>query len=224
MKEKEKSWKALDTRQKLEYFKDYYLFRTICILAVILIAIYLCSKVFNKEETILYVACIDNVLEEDEAKALEKKLEENLCNGKKNASVVIDDSFNTTADGISKLEVCLSSRRVDLIVADEDTYKTLAAYGFMGNLNDVVGADTVKTNEKKIIFAAGYKDNDDISFDDKETAKGEIMPYGIRIQENTMYSNLRGKLKNSVIGCTSNTKKEENAKKILETFIKDSEK
>ncbi|MDO5522083.1 MAG: hypothetical protein Q4G58_16430 [bacterium] len=222
MKVQENNWKTLSGKQKLVYFRDYYLVKALCILAAIAMIGYLCFSILHKDQTILYVACIDDVLDEQAVKELEERLKEELGNEDKHALVMVDDSFYTSEDGIHKLEVYLSGRQVDLIVAAEDTYKQLAAYGFMQDLNQVMDAKELEINKAKLMYTAGYKDSDEISFEDQETGKGDILPYGIKIKDSTQYKEVAGTLKNPVIGCTSNTKQNENAKKILETMLNDS--
>ncbi|MDO5292878.1 MAG: hypothetical protein Q4F05_09025 [bacterium] len=219
MKARENNWKTLNGKQKLVYFKDYYLVQVIVILAVLAMIGYFCFSIFHKTEIVLYVACIDDVLEENELKDLERRLNEELgCDGT-NTTVMVDDTFYTSEDGIHKLEVYLSSSQVDLIVAEEETYKQLASFGFMQDLNHVMDAKELDENKKILLYTAGYKETDDISFEDQETGQGEILPYGIAIQDQAKYKELAGKLEHPIIGCTANTKQSKNAKKILELMI-----
>lgn len=219
MKDKENSWKTLSKEQKLIYFKDYYLVKTICILVAVALIVYVCFNLLHKKETSLYVACIDEALQEKEVKKLEQQLEEALGNDGNHTLVMIDDSFYTSEDGIHKLEVLLSSKQIDLIIADEETFKQLAAYGFMQDLSQVMDKTTLEENKEKLIYTAGYKDNDEISFEDKETGQGEVLPYGLRIEKNAEYSELAGSLEHPVIGCAGNTQRQENAKKILSLIM-----
>lgn len=179
--EKEK-WDELDGHQRWQYFKDYYLFMTVVVMALVGIAAFLFWHFWKPQaEYVLYVAVMDDSMDEDEINKLQKRLEERYHADGKQKKVMIDDNFYTREDGISKLEVYLRNEQVDVIIADKEVFQNLAGYGFLQDLNTVLDHETFEKYEQSFYHAAGYRDTEGVSFEDMETGQGEVLPYGVDI-------------------------------------------
>lgn len=124
-----------------------------------------------KEENILYVAVLDESLKEEEEIALKEELEQ-LFSAEGHQRVVIDDSFYMKDGTLDKLEIYLHSGQVDAIIAEEDAYKELAGYGFFQNLDEFLGEKAAVQYREYYCCAAGYQENEEISFEDTETGRG----------------------------------------------------
>ncbi|OYP41126.1 hypothetical protein CG709_05020, partial [Lachnotalea glycerini] len=196
-------------------FIDYFLFPILCTAVGIAIVVSLCWHILHKSESILYVAVVDDILNDEETQKVEQELEKIFNNGTDRTFVTIDDSFYTDGDGLNKLEVYLSNHQIDLVIANEEVIRTFAGYGFMQDLNTVLEEDELERNTNQFLYAAGYKENDDISFEDKETGQGEILPYGVNIADSAEYKKLGTILKNPVVGIANNAKNMQNAKIFL---------
>ena len=119
--EKEK-WSEMNRHQRMQYFLDYYLVKLLVftgiILAVVLFAWNFISK--SKEDTVLYVAVVDEALQTEETEKLKEELTEYLGADGKYRKIIIDDSFYMDDGGLEKLEVYLYNKQIDVVIADEN--------------------------------------------------------------------------------------------------------
>ena len=118
--EKEK-WSEMNRHQRMQYFLDYYLVKLLVftgiILAVVLFVWNFISK--SKEDTVLYVAVVDEALQTEGTEKLKKELTEYLGADGKYRKIIIDDSFYLDDGGLEKLEVYLYNKQIDVVIADE---------------------------------------------------------------------------------------------------------
>ena len=121
--EKEK-WSEMNRHQRMQYFLDYYLVKLLVftgiILAVVLFVWNFISK--SKEDTVLYVAVVDEALQTEGTEKLKKELTEYLGADGKYRKIIIDDSFYLDDGGLEKLEVYLYNKQIDVVIADEAVY------------------------------------------------------------------------------------------------------
>lgn len=183
MKNTEKDkWDEMNGSQRWQYFKDYYLFITVVVIVLVGIAAFLCWHFWKpKAEHVLYVAVMDDSLDEEDIKKLQGQLEQRYHVDGKQKKVMIDDNFYTREDGITKLEVYLRNEQVDVIIADKEVFQQLAGYGFLQDMNTVLDPEIFETYEEDLCYAAGYRDTKGVSFEDRETGQGEVLPYGVDI-------------------------------------------
>ncbi|HIU75887.1 MAG TPA: hypothetical protein IAC62_08405 [Candidatus Pelethocola excrementipullorum] len=183
MKNTEKDkWDEMNGSQRWQYFKDYYLFITVVVIVLVGIAAFLCWHFWKpKAEHVLYVAVMDDSLDEEDIKKLQGQLEQLYHVDGKQKKVMIDDNFYTREDGITKLEVYLRNEQVDVIIADKEVFQQLAGYGFLQDMNTVMDHEIFETYEEDLYYAAGYRDTKGVSFEDRETGQGEVLPYGVDI-------------------------------------------
>lgn len=111
--EKEK-WSEMNRHQRMQYFLDYYLVKLLVftgiILAVVLFVWNFISK--SKEDTVLYVAVVDEVLQTEGTEKLKEELTEYLGADGKYRKIIIDDSFYMDDGGLEKLEVYLYNKQM----------------------------------------------------------------------------------------------------------------
>lgn len=194
-------WKEMNISQRWQYFKDYYLFKMIVGIAIVSMGIFLCWNFLKPiEKNVLYVAVFDESLDEQGTEQLQKQLEERYDADGKLQKVLIDDSFYTQKDGLTKLEVYLSNKQVDVIIADADTFQTLAGYGFMQDMKSALDQETYGKYQNNLFYTAGYQETESISFEDNETGRGEVLAYGINLSGSEEYHKLGTILKQPVAG------------------------
>lgn len=217
--EKQK-WSRMDQGQRIQYFFDYYLLKMIIGIGLFAVIGYLIwSFVKPKDETVLCVAFIDEQLDEKKKEELTEELNR-LCqaDGKKK-KVMIDDAFYMQDGGLSKLEVYLYNQQADIIIAEEDTWKRLAGYGFFQNMNEFLDEKSIKTYEKQYVFASGYKETEEVSMEDTETGQGKELPYGVSISESSRFRDIKNHLERPVLAVADNAPNGENAKKFLDYLL-----
>lgn len=167
------TFRSLRGSAKRPYFFDYILPRFLIFAAIIAAVIFLALHFLMPHKTHgFYIAVINGELAEEQKNDLEEK-----------TSVFIDDSFRLDAAGMEKLQVYLANSQIDLILAPQKTYEKLAAYGLLADLDDLLDQDQKDRYADLIERNAGYLDDDNLGFQDTETGKGPVLPYGIRIPE-----------------------------------------
>ncbi|MGN0331755.1 MAG: hypothetical protein ACI4D9_01810 [Lachnospiraceae bacterium] len=220
--EKEK-WREMDRKQRLQYFTDYYLGKCVIgILGIAVVALLIWNFFGSNEEIVLHVAVIDESLDEDRMEQMEKELIQFLGVDDKYEKIIIDDSFYSKKDALNKLEVYLHSNQIDVIISDYKTYHQYAGYGFFQDINDVLGKSG-ETYQKDYVLAAGYKESEEISFEDKETGQGEEKPYGVDISKSRRFNDMKKYIKQPVFAIAQGTKHKEQAVRFLEYLMEKGE-
>ena len=70
-------------------------------------------------------------------------------------------------------------------------------------------------------YAAGYKEDDEVSFEDHETGQGEVKPYGISLSGDNRFTEMSEYIKDPVFAVAVGTKNPENALKFLEYLMEE---
>lgn len=243
--EKEK-WKEMNWQQRRQYFVDYYLFKVIAGALLLFIVIFLLVHFLGpKEETILYAAVIDESLDESRLEQMEDDLNQILGGDGNDRRVIIDDTFYTRKDALTRLEAYLHSSQIDVIIADRETWEEYAGYGFFQNIADVLEKiqlsdktktvdgtaavdetdvlDTVKLKlyEDRYMNAAGYLDSDEISFEDQETGQGKVEPYGIDLSDSSRFNEMKSCMEQPVFSVAEGAENLENAVRFLNYLMEE---
>lgn len=209
--EKEK-WKEMDWQQRRQYFVDYYLFKFTAAALLAFITIFLVVHfVGPKEETILYVAVIDESLDEGRLEQMKDDMNHLLGGDGSSRKVIIDDSFYTREDALTKLEAYLHSGQIDVIIADQETWEEYAGYGFLQDMDNVLDEEKQNRYRDLYIDAAGYRETEEISFVDQETGQGEEKPYGIDLSGSTCFKEMKNYMEQPVFSVAEGAGNQENA-------------
>lgn len=216
-------WQRMDKSQRRQYFLDYYLVKIIVIFFIAALICYLIWSVARpKEEVLLYVALVDEQLEEEKKAELTEELNR-LCqaDGKK-TQVVVDDMFYMQENALDKLQVFMYNHQIDIIIADQEMYQKLAGYGYFQKMEAFGDKEAISKYREKYILAAGYQDAEEVSFEDHETGQGEPLPYGIDISESERFGQIKNYLDKPVLGIAVGAPNPENAVRFLD-FIMEGE-
>lgn len=218
-KSERESFKEMSTKNKLRHFAQYYLLKVILVVAAVSVVIFLIYNALReKDENVLYVAVFDETLDRDETEELTKRLEEMFGADGDSQKVVISDNFYTNEDGFNKLEIYLSANVVDVIIADEEVFKELAAVGYMFDLSQLEGGE--KFSPYYYNTAGCLPDEGtEISFEDNESGRGEVLPYGIDISRSTQFNKMGKIIEKPVAGIVVNSKYKDNATAFLELLM-----
>lgn len=213
--EKQK-WSNMKREQKIQYIADYYLVKIIVGIAAISCIIFLVwSFLKPREEYKLYVAVINKELEQTEKNLLKEKMSK--AYGLDAERIQIDDSFYPLSQAQQKLEVYLYNRQIDVIIASEEAFEQYAAFGFLEELPKVLNDSEQKRYQDNYQYAAGYKENDEVSFEDSETGEGEKLPYGLKLSLRGDLSDIS--LKGDIYAIALNAPNKENAVKFLNCIM-----
>ena len=126
-------WKEMTTaRQKWDYFKEYYLVKTIAIVTVVALLAYLGYSIFSpKPERIFYAAIIDYVVPEDSRLTMEEDFFTYL-GGTEKQKIEFDDSFAFYKDYDYSIRQSFMTYafagEMDVIMMPESLFEAYVAY------------------------------------------------------------------------------------------------
>ncbi len=195
--------------EKLQYFFDYYL-GTIVIVSII--AIFLMYTLFTflkpKPNYVLSVAIFDETLDSYVVAEKENEVLELFDLDDENAKVTLDSSFYSTSKGLDKLQIYSVTGTVDVIIAPDDVFTTLAQNGYFDNVEDLIG-------DNEGFYSNGFKEVEN-GFGG---GQGEVECYGVYIGDSEFYKSLGGLQENAVVGIVANSKNKEYAEIFLEYLV-----
>ncbi len=217
--EKEK-WNKMNGSQRWQYFRDYYLVKVIVgIVLVVFIGSVVWSMLKPKDEFVLYVAVVDEQFDDEKEEVLTRELNELFEVDGKRYKVFIDDLVYLNNGGMEKLQTLAYNNRLDVVIADEKNYQKLAGMGFFCPVDEFLGEEKAAEYRGDFVETAGYKENKKISFEDMETGRGEVLPYGVDISESKKFSEMKNYLENPILSFVVDNKNPENAVKFLDYIM-----
>ncbi len=201
-------------RRKWSYFVDYYLLKTVIILAAASLAAFIIIRVVSGGDSYKFCTAVIGVtLDSAQSQYLSDTELAALSSAQgveaDKDDILTDSDFSLQSDGLNKLQVMLSNGAVDLIITDEDSFRLLAGYGYFLDLGTVLDDEGMSLAEGLTVSAAGYLDDDNLGFEDTETGKGPSEPYGI------MFSSDGGQEDNLVVAIAASTENTEAAASVI---------
>ena len=223
MKKTEKQkWMELNREQRKQYFLDYYLF-PVSVAAVILAVVCLLGWHFflkPQPENVLYAAIVDDSLDEKKQAQAVTEVSELLGADGKYRQVYIDDSFYLKDGALDKIQVYLHSEQIDVLILDQDVFEEFAGYGYFRSLDELTEDNLAEKYGTTYEYAAGYRDSDEVSFEDHETGQGETKPYGLSLSGNNRFTEMSGGyLEHPVFAVAVDAPNPENALKFLDYLM-----
>ncbi len=173
MPENEKSyWKDLSPEAKKQYFMDYYLGKTLVVLAVIALAVYAAVTVLTPEPSYaLQIAVFDASLSQESRDRLIHDIQKTLHTAE---AVELDDSYNSINDKDLMRIVSLStSGKLDAVIADKEVLEWLAGYGYFKDLTQTFDSDFLSQNQDRLIQARGLKLGENGLLEDHAEGNGD---------------------------------------------------
>lgn len=196
--EKEK-WKQMDRKAKAQYFVDYYLGKLIVAVIIIGIGASLLWHFFKpKDETVLYAAVIDESLDATKLADMTSELEKICQADGRHQKVKIDDSFYLKDQALARLEVYVESKQVDVIIADQKTFKKLAGDGYFEDVDKFAKDNDLSGYESLYVY------------DD-----GESRPYGIDLSGAEKYMDMTSYGKHPIFAVAANAQHKKNIVEFL---------
>lgn len=203
--------RELPWSKKISYFKEHFLVPLIAIAVIISFLSFLIARVTSPEHRpILYVAVLDNAMTTSEAVGLQNKLE-----SKFDDEVIVDDYFNMSKDGLTKLQTMLSSKQIDAIIAPRKTFVQLAGYGYLSNLETSFGQSNNAAIARSEVRLHGFNDADDEGFDSSGSGKGAKKSYGLELDGANQWNQSKDVDDSALIGIASGTHNNETARQFI---------
>ena len=106
------------------------------------------------------------------------------------------------------------------MIANEDTYRKLAGYGYFQDMDEVLGEASAEYRDI-YVEAAGYKESEGVSFEDHESGQGEKLPYGIDISASSKFHNIKQYISTPVLSVALGAPNRDNAVKFLNYLMEE---
>lgn len=198
---------SLSGRQKLQYFKDYYL--KFCILAVILTAIgvnLIYTIFFRHPETVLNITAVNGASlsgADDLAAFLKSSFQ---ATGKDQILTVTNYNLDDVNQQMAFTTKLVTSD-LDVIICDRDTFDSRCEAGFFLDLSAVLPDGLLATFSDHLVNGQIVeRDNDD-----RIVRTGEELPYGINIADTPLYIYYGGTASEAILCITAGSEHQDNA-------------
>lgn len=169
---------------------------------------------------LLTIAVFDGNLVPERREAAAERLEFRISGTGSAGRVQIDDAFRVeSSEDLDKFLVLAANHAVDVIVADRETVKAYAASGFLEDMENVLDSEEIADWKELLVFARGYRESDEISFEDTQTGMGETRAYGISLRESVEYRSMGGCGEDPVLGVLLETPHEEAAHIMIQAWV-----
>ena len=205
-------FRSLPARAKVMYFREHFLVPLLAAVIIIALLSFMVVKaVTPSTRPKLYAAVVDSAITTTEAQRLQQEFASEL-----GQDVNIDSYFDTTRDGLDKLQTMLSSEQIDVIIAPKTMFKQLAGYGYFSDLGTSLNAKQRSGLTGDLVQLRGYDDADDDDPDVSGSGKGVSKPYGLSLANAKTWNKLDSADSKALIGIAANTKNASTAKQVID--------
>ncbi len=185
------NFKELSFPKKIEYIWEYYKIHIISVISVVALGIWLVNRlVLNPPpEVCMGIAIYGPYVQTDKIAELNNYLNEKLIPPDVNETIETVNFFFTEdteaedvvqdADMKNKFYTYLYSMQLDLLILNEEEFKSCIKAEFLTPVTDFLSADTVGELE----------DNGKLLYD-SVTDGGEQLPYGISVADSAVFKDL----------------------------------
>ncbi len=183
-------FKNMTFKQKVQFYKDYYLKTTIIILIVIVMIIVSIKDYLRKDDVVLNIAVEDNAYSDADVTKMEEKLEKALGLAE-NQKVSINTDYNSTSyNSQQKLQTYLYSGTVDIVISSEKGYTNWSKSGYFMFPDKYDEVSFYKNLDSDYRFYSIYVSGANIRGDEKQDNKK--YNYGLYIQDSKNYKKMGG--------------------------------
>lgn len=177
IKEQNAKLKNAPLKDRLLYFKDYYLMTTIIVIAICIFVFSLAYTMITAPRDTAFGAFFYNDTGDSSDTALIDRFVEYMGIDTSKQNAYIDSSMTYSADfsdldayaGLEKAMASITANDVDVIVGDTDTIDYFTKCDCLGNLTTILPEDLLETYQDRFYFA--------------ETGSGERIPVGIHVSD-----------------------------------------
>lgn len=212
VKTEKQKFSELHGEDKWQYFKDYYLKKTIAIILGIILVIYFIYTIWQskKQTNVLYAATVDQYLSPNVVKQLEDSFKEYIGSTSEYDSVILDTSYYLNSLDYStqeKLQALIVAGDIDVFIAPESYFTNYTVNGTMQALNDCLPTDLVSLLKNEF-FIGSERINSSL---DDEIELGPSEAYGIYVDETPLFKDNYKTDERLVLGIIVTSKNKDNA-------------
>lgn len=211
MQSVKEKFKDLSFKDKIQYFKDYYLKIVLAFLfcggCILWAALAIISP---KEKNILSVVVINDYLDLDKSDTLVTDFGEYLGINKAKEKIKFDSDYyfreaqlgNDVVGTAAKIDSLLYTKQIDIIITDAKQFNKYASSGYFVNLMDYLPTD-LYTDFSNSYYYSSVKDSK------------EFNPYGIHLTNCEKYENLGTTLDDPILGIVANSNFKDNSAEFI---------
>ena len=207
-----KDLSALSGRQKLQYFKDYYL--KYCILAIVLLVIgvnLIYTIFFRHQETVLSIAVLNDTALTD-TEGLTDYLQDYFQADGDHQLITVSNYYLDDANQQMAYTTKLVTGDIDIVICDKETFDSASASGFFLDLSDQLSPSASGAFSSH--FITGHTEERDDN--DQVISTGPDLPYGVDIADTPLYSCFGGTADEAILCITSYSEHTEAARSFLD--------
>lgn len=176
-------WNELSGRAKWEYFRNYYLLKTIlAVVILVLVGAVVYAAVRPKPKELAFIVILDNVLDPIELEEyMEKKLPE-MGEEKGKATVTFNTRLSSSQQVLSDIQAIstyIYAGTLDIMIAREDGLKPYAKVGMLCDLSETLPADILNAIPEESRFIYHFDTDREVP----EQYQGKDMFVGFRIDD-----------------------------------------
>lgn len=205
----------LSGKQKLQYFKDYYLLKVVVALAALIALGTLANGMFfNRSECVLAVAFLNGsqIIQPEE---LNDAITEYLQPEGRNDYISVEnyglDDYQMQMAYVTKM----SAGAIDLTVCPRDYFEQGCALGMFAGLDEFLPQEKYQEVEGRILEGREAETDEE----GNPVSYHEAKPYGIDISGSTHFAEFGGIEEDSVLCVMRNTQQAENVQKVIDYFL-----
>jgi len=203
-------------KEKVDYFKDYYL--KACIIGICCVGVFglfLYQTLSPRPKQILNIAVINDYYQESQDKldTFLDNLDKHYNVNKEKQKITYDYSYFITGDGngdsansIQKLYTHVAAKELDVVIADEAIFKHQMQLGYFINLKNFLPDDLYEE-----LSSLYMKDKLTAEYSNNNVADTTEQPYGIYLDSSEVFKSSGTILGKPVLGIITSTPNKENA-------------
>lgn len=215
-----KDIRSLSGKEKLEYFRDYYLLKVIIILAVLVfVAVLLNTTVFNRSECRLALVLL-NESQLTESAGLNEAIEEYLDIQNKNDYTSVENYSLEDAQMQMAYITKNAAGAVDVIICPRDYFEEQAARGMFMDLSEFLSEDMCEEFSDRMLEVREVKEEDE---EGNILSYYEPSPFGLDLSGSDRMEEFWGNTEDSVLCVSCGSVNTENVLKIITYFMEDTE-
>lgn len=172
----------MNGKEKWQYFKDYYLKKTIVsVLLISFVGYFLYTVLSPKPETVLHIACANYQFSEEQIEKLEQEVTDYLGIDPNTEDVLFDPSYilsDFDYSSAEKLSVLAFARELDVLIVPESKFQEYAFSGSLWSLSDQLPTDLYSALSDKFYLSQVRQEEESY-----EEATGPSYVFGIYLDD-----------------------------------------
>lgn len=151
-------WNQLDRKGKWNYFKDYYLLKAVVIALIIGFLGYISYITLSpKEDSKFYCMVLNDKVDASKKDSFLDSFKKTLSKEATDGAFTLDDTSNLSRQNPDytvqqRLSALAYTKKLDLIIAEEDTLKYIAENGYLIDITEALPADVCESLSKELVF------------------------------------------------------------------------